>query len=85
MEVIKAMEKEQMRFDLPYFKPGDTVKVHVKIREGRNAKAPQMPLLRYGRSPTESAWSAFSPCILPTSTKSRLSLGAVFVGRVSIT
>jgi len=34
MEVIKAMEKEQMRFDLPYFKPGDTVKVHVKIREG---------------------------------------------------
>ncbi len=34
MEVIKAMEKEQMRFDLPYFRPGDTVKVHVKIREG---------------------------------------------------
>ena len=34
MEVIKAMEKEQMRFDLPYFKPGDTVKVYVKIREG---------------------------------------------------
>jgi large subunit ribosomal protein L19 len=34
MEVIQAMEKEQMRFDLPYFKPGDTVKVHVKIREG---------------------------------------------------
>jgi large subunit ribosomal protein L19 len=34
MEVIKAMENEQMRFDLPYFKPGDTVKVHVKIREG---------------------------------------------------
>jgi large subunit ribosomal protein L19 len=34
MEVVKAMEKEQMRFDLPYFKPGDTVKVHVKIREG---------------------------------------------------
>jgi len=34
MEVIKAMEKEQMRFDLPYFKPGETVKVHVKIREG---------------------------------------------------
>ena len=34
MDVVKAMEKEQMRFDLPYFKPGDTVKVHVKIREG---------------------------------------------------
>jgi large subunit ribosomal protein L19 len=34
MEAIKAIEKEQMRFDLPYFKPGDTVKVHVKIKEG---------------------------------------------------
>jgi len=34
MDVVKAIEKEQMRFDLPYFKPGDTVKVYVKIREG---------------------------------------------------
>ncbi len=34
MEVIKALEKEHMRFDLPYFKSGDTVKVHVKIKEG---------------------------------------------------
>ena len=34
METIRELEKEQMRFDLPYVKPGDTVKVHVKIREG---------------------------------------------------
>jgi large subunit ribosomal protein L19 len=34
MEAIRALEKEQMRFDLPAFKPGDTVNVHVKIREG---------------------------------------------------
>ncbi|MBW1859120.1 MAG: 50S ribosomal protein L19 [Deltaproteobacteria bacterium] len=34
MELVTAIEKEQMRFDLPYFKPGDTVKVHVKIKEG---------------------------------------------------
>jgi len=34
MEVIRAIENEQVRFDLPYFKPGDTVKVHVKIKEG---------------------------------------------------
>jgi len=34
MEAINTIEKEQMRFDLPHFKPGDTVKVHVKIREG---------------------------------------------------
>lgn len=34
MEAIRQLEKEQIRFDLPYFKPGDTVKVHVKITEG---------------------------------------------------
>lgn len=38
MEVIKAIEKEQMRFDLPYFKPGDTVKVHVRIKEGEKER-----------------------------------------------
>jgi large subunit ribosomal protein L19 len=34
MEAIRQLEKEQMRFDLPDFRPGDTVKVHVKITEG---------------------------------------------------
>jgi large subunit ribosomal protein L19 len=34
MEAIRAIEKEQMRFDLPRFRAGDTVKVHVKISEG---------------------------------------------------
>lgn len=34
MEVIKQLEREQMRMDLPDFIPGDTVRVHVKIKEG---------------------------------------------------
>ena len=34
MEVIKQLEREQMRMDLPPFDPGDTVRVHVKIKEG---------------------------------------------------
>jgi large subunit ribosomal protein L19 len=34
MNIIEKMEKEQMRMDLPGFLPGDTVRVHVKIREG---------------------------------------------------
>ena len=34
MEVIKQLEREQMRLDMPAFLPGDTVRVHVKIREG---------------------------------------------------
>lgn len=28
------LEKEQMRIDIPEFKSGDTVRVHIKIREG---------------------------------------------------
>jgi large subunit ribosomal protein L19 len=34
MNLIDAIEKQQLRTDLPSFKPGDTVKVHVKIKEG---------------------------------------------------
>jgi len=34
MNVLEVIEKEQLRTDIPAFKPGDTVKVHVKIREG---------------------------------------------------
>ena len=34
MEVIKNLAREQMRLDLPAFAPGDTVRVHVKIKEG---------------------------------------------------
>lgn len=34
MNILETLEKEQMRTDIPQFRPGDTVKVHVKIREG---------------------------------------------------
>ena len=34
MEIIKNLAREQMRLDLPAFSPGDTVRVHVKIKEG---------------------------------------------------
>jgi len=34
MELIEYIEREQIRTDLPDFRPGDTVKVHVKISEG---------------------------------------------------
>ncbi len=38
MNVIEALEKEQMRGDIPDFRPGDTVKVHVKIKEGEKER-----------------------------------------------
>ncbi|WP_407272163.1 50S ribosomal protein L19 [Radiobacillus sp. PE A8.2] len=32
--IIEAVTKEQLRTDHPDFRPGDTVKVHVKVVEG---------------------------------------------------
>ena len=34
MEIIKAIEKEQLKSDIPNFNVGDTVKVHLKVKEG---------------------------------------------------
>ena len=34
MNALDMVEKKQLRTDLPKFKPGDTIKVHVKIKEG---------------------------------------------------
>ena len=34
MNVIKAIEQEFVRNDIPVFAVGDTVKVHLKIKEG---------------------------------------------------
>jgi large subunit ribosomal protein L19 len=38
MNVLDMLEKEQMRTDIPGFKPGDTVKVYVKIVEGQKER-----------------------------------------------
>ena len=34
MNIIQALEQEQLRTDIPAFAPGDTVRVHVKVVEG---------------------------------------------------
>jgi large subunit ribosomal protein L19 len=36
--VIEQLEREQMRLDIPDFKSGDTVNVHVKISEGEKER-----------------------------------------------
>ena len=38
MGKIELLEKENIRLDLPNFSPGDTVKVHVKIKEGEKER-----------------------------------------------
>ncbi len=37
-EVIKGIEKEQLKESLPEFNVGDTVKVHAKIKEGNRER-----------------------------------------------
>ncbi|MBX6378192.1 MAG: 50S ribosomal protein L19 [Clostridia bacterium] len=34
MNWIEAIEREQLRSDLPDFRPGDTVRVHLLVKEG---------------------------------------------------
>ena len=38
METMEMLEREQMRGDIPDFKPGDTVKVYVRIVEGQKQR-----------------------------------------------
>ena len=38
MNKIEMLEREQMRMDIPDFITGDTVKVHVKIKEGEKER-----------------------------------------------
>lgn len=37
-QLLDAVTKEYMKSDVPEFRPGDTVKVHVKIREGNRER-----------------------------------------------
>ena len=38
MNIIQALEQEQLRKDIPSFRPGDTVRVHVKVVEGNRER-----------------------------------------------
>jgi len=38
MNVINAIEREQLRLDMPAFRPGDTVKVFLRILEGEKER-----------------------------------------------
>ena len=38
MDIIRSIEKEQLKSDLPAFSAGDTVKVHIKVTEGKRER-----------------------------------------------
>ena len=37
-ELIREITKEHLRTDIPAFRPGDTVRVHVKVTEGNRER-----------------------------------------------
>jgi large subunit ribosomal protein L19 len=38
MNIIKDLEEEQLKADLPQFQFGDTVKLHIRIKEGKRER-----------------------------------------------
>jgi large subunit ribosomal protein L19 len=38
MNILDQLQKEQIRMDIPDFRPGDTIKVHVRIVEGNRER-----------------------------------------------
>ena len=38
MEILKQIEQEQLKTDMPNFGPGDTVKVHLRVKEGKRER-----------------------------------------------
>ncbi|MFO7729110.1 MAG: 50S ribosomal protein L19 [Desulfonatronovibrio sp.] len=58
MNILQKIEKEQIRMDIPQFKAGDTVKVHVRIIEGEKERIQvfQGTVLRVKRGATNSTF-----------------------------
>ena len=50
MDIIKVLEQEQLRSDIPKFRPGDTVRVQVKVVEGTRERLQAFEGLVIGRS-----------------------------------
>jgi large subunit ribosomal protein L19 len=56
-EKVRAIEEKQLRADVPEFSIGDTVRVHVRIREGEKERTQAFEgtvLARHGRGPNET-------------------------------
>ena len=50
MDIIRILEQEQLRTDIPAFRPGDTVRVQVKVVEGTRERLQAYEGLVIGRS-----------------------------------
>ncbi len=59
MDIMKTIEREHMRMDLPEFRAGDTVKVHTRIIEGDKERIQifQGVVLRVNRGTTDATFT----------------------------
>ena len=86
MNILDKVDAAQLRDDIPKFRPGDTVNVHVKVIEGdksriqvfkgvviRRQNGGIRETLRFVRFLSVLVWSVLSRCTHPTSTRLRLS------------
>ena len=69
MNIIQALEQEQLRSDIPKFAPGDTVRVHVKVVEGTRERIQAFEGVVIARSGTgvlsryiRRVWTRSSSC-----------------------
>ena len=61
-EIIKELEKEQLKENAPQFSIGDTVRVHNRIKEGNRERIQ----IFEGTNPAESALRRHGLCTAPT-------------------
>ena len=59
MDIMKKIEREQMRFDIPAFRSGDTIKVHLRIVEGEKERVQtfQGNVIRIKRGATNATFT----------------------------
>ena len=59
MDIIKKIELENMRMDMPVFRSGDTVKVHLRIVEGEKERIQvfQGNVIRNSRGTTDATFT----------------------------
>jgi large subunit ribosomal protein L19 len=59
MNIIEKIEREQLRMDIPKFKAGDTVKVHMRIIEGEKERIQifQGAVIRVSKGTTDATFT----------------------------
>jgi ribosomal protein L19 len=70
MNVLQKIEQEQMRFDIPDFRAGDTVRVHIRIIEGTKERIQVFQGVVIRRRNGASASKRLLPSITPVLRKS---------------